>query len=261
MADVDTRPPLTDFQERHTSAVSHMSTKWDEGHALIGLDRPRASWRISAIPLWVACLAGAFLFASDIVQREKLYIGPEHVFFCTQTLASVLILLFSLFTITVPIGFAVTKFVLWQIPPVRSALRKAQARKRGAFARPDRHFLALACSSALLILPIYAAAFGSKVCLSDTRIFYQPFVLGPMHVYDIQTLKEVAPSCQQTGLGGWTAAYDVATNDGRSFDLAVVWPWFSKSSDRILQSLRGVESDPSRVAFGCPPALRHLILR
>jgi hypothetical protein len=207
----------------------------------------------------LACAIVTFLFGSNLTLRAQIWFGPDHVFFCTPTHLSAIILFLVLAVLSIPLGFLIANLLLWMVPPIRAALERAEARAGGSFASANAGIVKFTLVSAIVLLPVYTAAVGSKVCLSGSEIYYQAHLLAPLQTYAISQLTQVRPRCIKGGRGGWDIGLDIALSDGTSFDLAVVGPWFSASSESILPSLRGIRSNDSQIESGCPIGLRKLL--
>ena len=236
-----------------------MSPKWKPSDALARAERRRSPWRIIAVPLGLACAIGVFLFCSNITLRAQVFFAPANVFFCTPTHLSAILLFLVLGVLSIPIGLIIANLLLWIVPPIRAALERAEASAGGSFAAANAGLVKFTLVAALVFLPVYATTVGAKVCLSSSQIYYQSRVLVPLLTYDMTQLTEVRPRCTKGGRGGWDIGLDIALSDGTSFDLAVVGPWFSASSEGILASLRGVRSNDSQIESGCPVGLRKLV--
>jgi hypothetical protein len=236
-----------------------MNAKWRPGNALTRAGRRQSPWRILAVPLGFACAIGVFLFGSNLTLRAQIFFGPDKVFFCTPIHSSAIILFLAIGVLSLLIGFIIGNLLLWMVRPIRAALEQAEARAGQSFVTANAELIKFASISALVLLPIYVAAVCSKVCLSDSQIYYQSHALSPLQTYGMSQLAEVRPRCTEGSRGGWDIGLDIAVIDGASFDLAVVGPWFSASSERILSSLRGVRSNDSQIEPGCPIGLRKLI--
>jgi len=241
------------------AAEKKMSRKWRPGDALARAERRRPPWRIVAIALGLTCAIGVFLFGSNLTLRAQIFLGPDHVFFCTPTHLSAIILFLALGVLSIPIGFIIANLLLSMAPSIRSDLERAEARAGGSFATANAGLVKFTCVSVLVFLPVYTATVGAKICLSDSQIYYQSYLLAPLQTYDMSQITEVRPRCAKGGRGGWDIGLDIALSDGTSFDLAVVGPWFSASSEGILASLRGVRSNDSQIESGCPIGLRKLV--
>jgi hypothetical protein len=161
--------------------------------------------------------------------------------------------------LSVLVGFTIANLLLWMVPPIRADLQRAEARAGQSFAAANTGLVKFTSISALVLLPVYIAAVSSNVCLSDSQIYYQSHMLSPLRTYDRSQLAEVRPRCTKGSRGGWDIGLDIVMIDGASFDLAVVGPWFTASSERILAMLHGVPSDDSRIELGCPVGLRKIV--
>jgi hypothetical protein len=241
------------------AAKGKMNTKWRPGNALATAGRRRSPWRILAVPLGFSCAIGVFLFGSNLTLRAQIFFGPDKVFFCTPIHSSTIILFLAVGVLSLLIGFIIANLLLWIVPPIRAALERAEARVGQSFVTANAELFKFTSISTLVLLPIYVAAVSSKVCLSDSQIYYQSHLFSPLQTYGMSQLAEVRPRCTEGSRGGWGIGLDIAMIDGTSFDLAVVGPWFSASSERIMSSLRGVRSNDSQIELGCPTGLRTLI--
>lgn len=236
-----------------------MRFKWRPADAFTRAGRRWSPWRILAVPLGFACAVAVFLFVADMTLRALILFGPDNVIFCTPTHVSAIILFLALAVLSVPAGLVIANLLLWTIRPIRAALERADARAGQSFATANAQLVNFAMLSALILLPIYVIALGSKDCLSDSEIYYRPHLLASQQTYALSQVAEVRPRCTKGTRGGWDIGLDLAMNDGASFDLAVIGPWFSSSSDRILTSLRGLRSNDSRIHSDCPIGLRKLV--
>src|SRR5690242_5967208 len=111
-----------------------MSPKWRPSNALARAERRRSPWRIVVVPFGLACAIGVFLFGGYLTLRAQTLFGPDHVFFCTPTHLSSIILLLALGAFSIPTGFIIANLLLWMVPPIRAALEKAEVRAGGSFA-------------------------------------------------------------------------------------------------------------------------------
>jgi hypothetical protein len=145
------------------------------------------------------------------------------------------------------------------LPPIRAALERAEAHAGQSFSTANAGLVKFSAISALILMPIYVIAVGSEVCLSDSKIYYRPYSLASQQTYDMSQVAEVRPRCTKGNRGGWDIGLDLVMSDGASFDFAVVGPWFSSSSARILTSLRGLRSSDSQIDSDCPIGLRKLV--
>jgi hypothetical protein len=229
-----------------------MSPKWIRANAR----RRPSAWQILALGIGFACLIGVFIIGYDLTLRAQIFLGPDDVFFCTPTHVSAIILLLLLFGLSIPLGFIIANLMLWTVPPIRAALEKADGR---SFANATAGLVRLTSVSALVLLPVYVAAVSSKVCLSESRIYYQSHLLASLQAYDLSQIAEVRPRCTKGSRGGWNIGLYIEMADGATFDLAYVEPWFFASSERILALLRGKRSNDSQIASGCPIGLRNRI--
>lgn len=238
-----------------------MSPNWSPGDALARAERRRSPWRIVAIPLGFACAIGVFLLASNIALRAQVFWAPDDVFFCTPTHPSAIVLFLALAVLSIPIGFMIANLLLWIVPPIRAALARAEASAGGSFATANLGLIKFAAVSALVLLPVCVAAAGSRVCLSDSKIYHQSSVLSSLQSSDMSQVAELRPRCEKGGRGGWDFGLEIVLTDGASFGLAVVGPWFSASSQRILNALQSVRSNNAGIDPDCPAGLRILITR
>lgn len=229
-----------------------MNAKWNPVEALNRAKRRRSRWRIVAIPFGFACAIGVFLSGYNLTLSEQIWFGPDHIFFCTPTPVSMIILFLALAVLSIPLGFIIANLLLWMVPPIRAGLERAEARAGGSFAAANAGLVKFTLVSAVVLLPVYTVAVGSKVCLSGSDIYYQAHVLAPLQTYAMSQFTEVRPRCSKGSRGGWDIGLDIAMSDGTSFDLAVVAPWFAASSERILTSLSGVRSNDSRIESVAP---------
>jgi hypothetical protein len=204
------------------------------------------------------CAIALFLLCGNLTLRGQLLFGPDAVFFCTPTLVAALILFLVVAALSVPAGFLAANLLLWPVPAIRTALQRSGARQ--SFAAANAEFIRMTAILALVLLPVYAVAVGSKVCLSDSQLYYRPSTLWTSRTYDLSQVTDLRPRCVRSSRGGWNLGLDVTTTDGSSFDLAVVDRWFAASSDRILAALQGVGSNDSQIDSGCPAALRALVV-
>jgi hypothetical protein len=220
--------------------------------------RNASRWRLAIVPCGFVCAVAIFLVCDNLTLRGQLLLGPDAVFFCTPTHVAAVILFLVVAALSVPAGFLVANLLLWPVPAIRAALQRSGARR--SFAAANAEFVQMTAILALVLLPVYAVAVGSKVCLSESQLYYQPSALWTSRSYDLSQVTDVRPRCARSSRGGWNLGLDVTTADGSSFDLAVVDPWFASSSDRILAVLRGIESNDSGIEPGCPTALRALVV-
>ena len=236
-----------------------MNPKWRPGGALGRARSCWSPWRIATLPLGLGCAVAIFLFSSRATLRGQLLFGPDRVFFCTPTHLSMIILFLVLSIVSIPIGFAIANLLLWMVPPIRTALEQAEARAGRSFATANREIARFTFVSGLVLLPVYVMAFGPKVCLAHSQLSYQSHTFASPQTYNLTELSEVRPRCTRGSRGGWDIGLDLVLSDGTSFDLAVVGPWFSASSDSILALLRGLRLNDSEIDAGCPLGLRKLV--
>jgi hypothetical protein len=185
--------------------------------------------------------------------RAQFFLLPDQVFFCTPTPAAAAVLFLAVAVLSIPLGFLSANLLLWTVPAVR------EARAGRSFAIANAEVLKFTAIASLLLLPTCAAAVSSKVCLSDTHIYYRPHPFSALQAYDTSRIAEVLPRCRPGNRGGWNIGLNLVMSDGHTLDLAVVAPWFTASSAMILASLRGLPSDSTQIESGCPNRLRQLI--
>jgi hypothetical protein len=169
------------------------------------------------------------------------------------------ILFLSLAVLSVPLGFLCVNLLLWILPPIRAALDRAEARAGGSFASANAQLLRFAAIAALILVPVCALAIRSSIALSDSRIYYRADLFSPMQPHEKSEIAQVLPRCTPGGRSSWNIGLDIAMRDGVTFDLAVLGPWFSGSSDRILAWLKDVPLDNSGIDPACPVGLKKLL--
>lgn len=229
------------------------------GNALSRAECRRSLWRLLALPLGFACAIGIFLFLSYTTLRAQIFFGPDDVFFCTPSHLSSIVLLLTGGVLSLPVGLMVANLLLWMVPPARAALELAELQAGESFATANAGLAKFVAMSALMLLPIFAAAARPQACLSDSQVYYRPQVLSSFQAYDLSQLAEVRPRCTKGSRGGWDIGLEIEMTDGVSLDLAVVGPWFSSSSQRILAALGSVRSNSSQIDPRCPSGFRNLI--
>lgn len=236
-----------------------MIPKWRPDDALYRAKRRQSPWRIIAVPIGFACAIGVYLVAHSLTLKAQIWFGPDRVFFCTPTHLSAIVLFLVLAVLSIPIGLIIANLLLWIAPPIRAALDRADMQAGGSFATANAQLVKFALVSAVVCLPGYLTAVGSKVCLSGSKIYHQSHVFAPLQTYDMSQITEVRPRCTKDGRGGWDFGIDIVLSESTSFDLAIVGPWFSAWSERILASLSGIRLSDSYIESGCPMGIRKLI--
>jgi hypothetical protein len=235
-----------------------MIAKWSSKEALARAARRRSPWLLLAIPLAFVCIGGVFLVFGDFAYHALFLFMPDDPFFCAPLHAALFILLLAAAMLSAPCGFVIANLLLWIFPPIRAALARADARAGQSFGASNRGLLRSAFVFAAALLPVCAIALGSRVCLSDTQIYYQSQALSSVRTYSLSQLVGLRPWCTTGTRGSWNFGLNLVMADGTSFDLAVA-PWFASSSPRILATLWWVASDLSKIEPGCPRGLRALV--
>jgi hypothetical protein len=235
------------LRQRPSNAIRRAGLRW-------GL------WHLALLPLVFACIVGAFLVLTDLTLRlhgSLASLESPDAFYCTPTRVSWLLFIPVIFSFSVPLGLVIGNCVLWIIPNARLALGRTSLRGKRSFAHSNAGLLRFALIVALLSAPFYILALNSRICLSDSTIFYKAHGLSPTRTYSLSQVREVRSSCTRGSRGGWDIGLALVLND-ISFDLTQS-PWFAASSERVLARLRGMRFDGTEVAAGCPIALRRLI--
>lgn len=222
--------------------------------------RRRSRWRILAVPiLGFACTIGVFLVCISLALQAQNFFGSDSAFYCTPTRPAAIVLSMSLFLVSIAIGFLIANLLLRTILPIRAALEQAEARAGQSFTTVNAALIRYAVLFAIVGLPICAVAASSRVCLSDSQIFYRPHAFAILQSYSLSKVVELRPQCFRGVRGAWDIGLEVAMADGISLDLATIRPWFSRSSPRILAVLWGMRSDYSQIESACPTGLTKLI--
>jgi len=206
-----------------------------------------------------ACLLGISAFLVLATLRAQAYFVHDDVHVCVPTNVGAIISFLAIFFFSIPLGGVMANLLMWLIPPARKALDRAEARVGQSFSKSNSELLKVAALSTLVLVPIYVIAFGSKVCLSESRIYYQLHLLAPQRTYSLSQVVEVQPRCTRASRGGWDLGLGIAMDDGASFDLAVGGPLFASSSKRILSLLRGLRVNDSQIDRSCPLVRRQEI--
>jgi hypothetical protein len=237
-----------------------MSPNWRLRDARVRAHQRRSRWRILAVPLLgFACAIGLFLFCIALVLQAQNFFGPDSAFYCTPTRPAAIVLSMALFFVSIAIGFSIANLLLRTIPPIRAALEQAEARAGQSFTTVNAALVRYGVLFAVVCLPICVVAASSRVCLSDSQIFYRSHAFATLQSYSLSKVVELRPQCFRGSRGAWDIGLEVAMADGISLDLATIRPWFSRSSARILAVLWGMRSDYSQIESGCPTGLRKLI--
>jgi len=188
----------------------------------------------------VVC-AGAISVVMNVVLMDHA-LGlppPGNALFCAATGWGLTVLLFSGFFVSVAITFMAAVVLMWMVAPVRRAVENASSRAGWSFVRVQ--LWGTGCAIGVVVVGLSANwdAQRSRVCLSDSEIYYQPGSAFPIRSYGLSEVREMRLRCRR-GRAGWTTGLEIAMTDGNVFELG-------PPSEQMLRVLRTVPSG----AAGC----------
>lgn len=219
----------------------------------------RTPWRLVLIPLVFACTTAVFLLIANLAMKAQVFFGPDDVFFCTPANLAIVVMFLSVMPVAASGGCVISNLLIWTISPIRRALEKAEAPVGQSFSKANAALIKFFVIAVLIVLPILAVAMNSRLCLSQTELYYKPHLLASLQTYSLAQVVVVRPRCMRRNRTERDIGLDLVMSDGATFDVANIWPWFSPSSERVWAALRGIPSDKSQVQADCPSNVRKHI--
>ena len=147
-------------------------------------------------------------------------LAPDKVAFCGPNRISAVVLILNDLFLSIPVGFLLANLFVWLIPPARRALNAAEARVGHNFVQSNSELLKLFGIMIVILLPIHSVALASRVCVSNSQVYYQKHLFSGMKTYDRSEIKAIRKMCARSSRGGWNIEFYVIMKDGSAIYLS-----------------------------------------
>ena len=158
--------------------------------------RRKSPWNLLLIPFCLMGIAGTWIGIAYLLQEYRRFLVPYDAFLFSGTrIGNIFMFVAPLFP-SLAIGLIVGNFLVWCVPPARTALDREATGVRGADLRSSQLALAkLGILAAVITLPLCLLGANNFWELTPNRIDYRPMFLVTTQHYEWSSVKKIETGC------------------------------------------------------------------